>query len=520
MIEYQEFIQWFRVLQSKPNWLFDKDNENEQLIALEGILEIGLPSMIGDLIPFLKSENDNVRDRTCEIITLLYNKIQSKKEFYHSLKHCGFEKADFSAFKQNFSVDKFNMLLTIASLNWSGYIREEAVKLLANTNDKQAIPFLIFRLADWVEPVRKAAYLGLKQYKKQEFLSALIENLPLIEWLQKVERTNLGSIYKEVLEFIIIENKAFVFRLYPQFSDKIRFLIAKNLINQLFLSSEEVELILKDRHFSVRQLMIDKFSILSNTQINQLLNDKSAKIRLAILYKLKELSHDFNSIVFPFLADNSASIREFSRFVLRGNDSDFSRIYYENLLKNKQIFGSILGLAETNGKEYNEILLGYWAKDSIKIKKIALSALMKLDEDKAYHIALDSLDSDLKGIRNISIDFLSQRANIDVLSKARTTYLSGNKDVQISMIKMFHIIGSWAGFSDLILGTINEDEEIRRLSVSYIQLWKNKAIRRFTKPSKQELERIQKVFELAYETHVKRQFFKMNPLVKLDFYFK
>ncbi len=520
MIEYQEFIQWFRVLQSKPNWLFDKDNENEQLIALEGILEIGLPSMIGDLIPFLKSENVNIRDRTCEIIILLYYKIQSKKEFYHSLKHCGFEKADFSAFKQNFSDDKFNMLLTIASLNWSGYIREEAVKRLANANDKQAIPFLIFRLADWVEPVRKTAYLGLKQYKKNEFLSALIENLPLIEWLQKVERTNLGSIYKEILEFIILENKEFVLDFFAQFKDDIRFLIAKNLIKQGGFSKNEVELLSKDKHFLIRKLLIDKFGLLSQKHIEQLLKDKSAKIRLDILYKLKEQRSDFNKIVFPFLADNSASIREFSRFILRGTISDFSQIYYENLVKNSQIVGSILGLAETNGKQYKEILLDFWIKDNTKIKKTALLALIKLDEEKAYHIALDNLESDLKGIRDICIDFLSQSGNIDVLSKARAVYLSGSKDVQISMIKMFHKIGSWAGFSDLILGTINEEEEIRRLSVGYIQLWKNKAIRRFTKPNQNELERIEKTFELAYEMHEKQQFFKKNPLTKLDFYFK
>ena len=170
----EEFWQCLQTLHSKPKWLFGSAQEEEKLAALNTILEIGLPRNICNLIPFLKSENVKIRDRTCDVIIALCQKIVSKKDLYENLKYCEIDISDIDHFKYVFPEDKFHILLTIASLNKSGYVREKAVKLLGNANDDQAIPFLIYRLADWVERVRKAASLALAAYKIKEFLPVFI----------------------------------------------------------------------------------------------------------------------------------------------------------------------------------------------------------------------------------------------------------------------------------------------------------------------------------------------------------
>jgi hypothetical protein len=41
----------------------------------------------------------------------------------------------------------------------------------------------------------QAALKGIEKYKTTEYIDSLIENLPIFEWLKKVERTDLSGIY-------------------------------------------------------------------------------------------------------------------------------------------------------------------------------------------------------------------------------------------------------------------------------------------------------------------------------------
>src|SRR5690606_17792210 len=132
----------------------------------------------------------------------------------------------------------------------------------------------------------------------------------------------------------------------------------------------------------------------------KLLKDKSARIRLQTLYNLKR-REDFSKIVYTFLSDNSASIREFARYTLKNSISDFPNIYNENLKRKVNIIGALSGLAEINGKNFVESIVTYLTDTKIKIRKTAFLALKQLNNDKAYDFALQNLDSENIGIRNI-----------------------------------------------------------------------------------------------------------------------
>ena len=71
--------------QKKQGWLFKKDNIEERLLALTKILEFGYPSSIQNLIPFLKDENKEIQHTTCNVITQLFKKIETKKGYYDTL---------------------------------------------------------------------------------------------------------------------------------------------------------------------------------------------------------------------------------------------------------------------------------------------------------------------------------------------------------------------------------------------------------------------------------------------------
>jgi HEAT repeat protein len=516
MNRHEELWQNLQILQKKPRWILGKENVNEKLLALDKISELGFPNTIANLMPFLKAKHSKIREKTCNTIVEYFKKLSIKGNLYDTLKHCQIDIADLESTFSLFPEKEKNVLLSIATLNSSGFVRERAVELLAKANDGALIPFLIYRLSDWVKPVRVAADKALRKYLSKEYLPYWVENLPLLDWLQKVERVNLNEIRTAVLDYILKENRHVVLPQYYTFKDKNRLILAKNIINEA--SNEEIDLFLKDNHFLVRNLVFDKFEMLSDNQIEHLLSDKSPMIRLKTLYKLQRNNADIVNFAERFLADNSASIREFSRFILKTRISDFASWYFNNFSNRQQVVGNILGLAETNGKNYTQEIFDLWEEGNIKVKKAILHALTKLDGELAFNIALSNFDSNVLSLRKISLNIIGKRADKETINRIRQAYEIGDIEMRKSILKMFNNIGGWIGLADFMLGTIDESKEIRVLSCEYLKWWQQKATRLFTRPNIDDLERSKEIFKLTFEIHEKRKFFDENPLKNLDFY--
>ena len=311
----------------------------------------------------------------------------------------------------------------------------------------------------------------------------------------------------------------YVFKHFTSFSDKTRLLLAKRISSSGNTIASKITLFLNDKHFLIRNFALQHFDKLSQEQINNLLKDKSARVRIQVLYKLKSQS-GFTQLIRLFLTDKSASVRELSRFSLKNEIADFATIYNDNLKENKEIFASLCGLAETDGKQFSENVEPFLQDKKIKIRKTAFLALTKLNEQKAYDFAITKLDSEFIGIRNVAIEFLQKKLNFEILEKAREIYLNGNYDLKKAMLKMFSNIGGWTTLADIIIGSIDENENIRNLSLDYLQMWKTKAVRLFTHPKTGELERLKKIFNFAFDIHEDKKYFKENPLTGLDFYLR
>lgn len=516
-MEIWQYIEFLR----RPNktWFLSKDSTEEKINALTKIANDGYPSLIYSLTEFLKDANKEIRETTCRTITHLFKKIDNKKGYYDTLKHCGISKSDIDFYETNFPKELYVELLAISSLNGSGYVREKAVKKLTQVDSPRAIQFLIYRLADWVLPVRQAALNGIDNYKTTDYIDSLIESLPIFEWLQKVERTDLSGIYQDIVEFIAITNRTYVIDNFKKYPDKLRILLARHISSSLREDSQELKQFLTDKHFLIRNLAINHFDKLGQAEIKQLLHDKSANVRLQTLYCLKD-QNGFEITVKKFLADNSATIRHFARFRLKRSNIDFAKFYNDNLLSNYQVSGSLSGLAETDGKQYSNTVKSYLDDKKVRVKKAAFLALSKLDEEGAYDFAFLNLDSPYLGLRNVIIEFLSHIPRQEVLTKARNLYQIDNYDLKESMLKLFNKVGGWTAIPDLMIGTIDENENIRQLAFGYLQIWRARAARLFSTPKQGEIERAKQIFNFVSETQEYKQYFETDPVDGLDFYFK
>jgi HEAT repeat protein len=512
-----ELWEYLQILSKKEKgWLFKSDNLEERLIALDQIAGLAHPTDIQYLISYLKDSKTEVQSSTINIIMHLFKQIETKKEYYDALKHCDITEEDIDYYKQNYSLDEYLTLLAISSLNHSGYVREKAVRNLINTGDERAIPFIVYRMADWVNPVRTCALNGVKAFKKTEFINALVRHLPIFAWLQKVERVDLSEAFNEIMDFIIKDNRQYIVANYNTFGDKTRLLIAKQISESTNFGLSELSLLLQDKHFLIRNLALNHFDKLNKNELTKLLADHSARVRIQTLYKLKG-QNNFSEIIYPFLFDESTSIREFARFSLKNQGLNFAFLYNNSLLAKRNITASLNGLAETKGLAYVEEVEVFLVSQKPKIRKAAFAALAKLDAKKGYSFALANLETDYVGVRNLIVEFLAKQPTEEVLQKAREIFINGSFPLKKSMLMLFNKVGKWTAIADIMLGTINENETIRQLSFDYLQQWRKKIINNFTQPKVADLERANKIFTFVFEMHEAKKYFRQNPLTGIDF---
>lgn len=503
----------------QPGWkvLFSKELKEARIQALAQIAAEGNASYIGSLTGYLSSGNKQLREEACRAIIHLFHKIKIGRGAYQTLKYCKITKAQIAHYKIAFPTDAYVELLAISTFNSNGYVREYAVKKLAEVKRPGAIPFLIYRLSDWVLPVRERALESLRTYMTVDYIDEIIKNLSLFEMLQKVERVNLGEVYQQLVEFIVKHNREYALANFEKYPDQLRRLLARHLSLSMADGSREIELFMADPHFVIRNLANTHFNKLNDEQIQRLLGDKSPMVRFQTLYNLKT-SKNFKALIRNYLADKSGAIRNLARYSLRDAKVDFAGIYSENLKERRHIIGSLAGMAELDAKQHDETVKLFVVAPEIKTRRAAFLALTKLDAHSAYLFAMENLDNAHGGIRNSVIDFLAAHRGNEVLEKARSIYMAGNEDLKVSMLQLLKRIGGWAVIPDLMLGTIDASKTIREVSLLCLRMWKSHAGELYIRPDQQEKERALETFTFVSNTHNEKRYFASNPLEGLDFY--
>lgn len=102
---YAEYNKCIEVLKSKPKWFGANENNSMKLECLATFQSKGSPSNIHALIPFLKGSNEVIKQRTAEVIVMLFEKLKSQNQLYDSLKYLPIDVSDIDFFNRNFTKD-------------------------------------------------------------------------------------------------------------------------------------------------------------------------------------------------------------------------------------------------------------------------------------------------------------------------------------------------------------------------------------------------------------------------------
>ena len=113
------------------------------------------------------------------------------------------------------------------------------------------------------------------------------------------------------------------------------------------------------------------------------MQDQSVRIRVNALYATKAFSPTFDSTIILLLSDESVSVRELSRDLLKFKSLDFPEIYRERIKHELFLSGSLTGLSEIGTIKDLQTFEQHINSNKSKIVTGCLIAINKFSPEKA-----------------------------------------------------------------------------------------------------------------------------------------
>ena len=286
--------------------------------------------------------------------------------------------------------DNFLWLVRLGTMHPNGWFREKCIRKLEG--DKASAKFLLLRLNDWVEPVRKAAWDIYELMPDLNFEEAM-DSFPYMEKLVRSERVNISYIHR--IENRLIEilqaNFAAVLHLNMKIYDERSRKYLYRLIMEHKLSDQEtIKAILKREKSGqcqkvIMTLFMDQYE-LSPEEAEAFLSYKGMVVqRMTLEYKYGLLGNYWDGVE-KMLLSPYASVREFTRYILkRHTEIDILQYYRERLDTEKRTI-CILGIGESGKAEDAEILMPFLEDKDAATVRNAIHAISLLKGDDAREL--------------------------------------------------------------------------------------------------------------------------------------
>jgi hypothetical protein len=123
------------------------------------------------------------------------------------------------------------------------------------------------------------------------------------------------------------------------------------------------------------------------------------------------------------------------------------------------------------------------------IQLACLTGIQKLDLKHAQGIALRLFPYAPNKIKKRCIEILSRTWNQDVLAETEKMFVSSDAVLKRMILILYNTVGGWDVLSQLIRGTAEKDSSVRELAWNFLQKWREKALRLFTRPPKEAIDR-------------------------------
>jgi len=456
-----------QISHSKPRFYapdFDKFNEFGQIISI---------------FDYVLNPDFAIADKAAKTIHRLFNTVSvfKNKQLYETFRHLRINKSDIQRFDR-FDLELKVTLLCIASMNGNGYSREVALDKLAEIKTKKTIPFILFRLADWVSPIRIKAEAIFKNFITEENKLYFIQNHKLLNWLLQVERTDLKGLFNEISDLLTskpLENEEV-----NMLSEGERFFYFISFVRQEKLDNKMVSQMLNDKYYLIRIIVVKNIDKLNDKKVvlSKLLSDISQKVRqgaISLIYNQK--IEDFEEILKELIFDTSSTIRYDARRLLdKIGKQDYQEYYKANLKKQKHLVGSILGLSEVADNSDIDTIKAFLDSKRAKVQSAALYGIYNLDKDLATDIAYQIIQ-DINPVSTKKVaEMILSKQGIDY-NKLRQIYDKTDTTGKKLILRLFNQYSGWSVAGDFLKALTECDDTIKLMAKSFLRNWNLYTIR-------------------------------------------
>lgn len=455
---------------------------------------------IPDLLSYALAPNHEVRAEARSAIRRLFERLPLEQlpALDEALRTGWVHVEDWYGLKP--SVKKLNRrdaddltLLAFMSAHRNGYVREEAIHSLGKDSSGTAIPFLLVRLVDWVEAVRRAADIELIDKLQPQFGSVFVRCLGLLGRLS--EHSRFRPAYREWVDELLrrpacaehvvtgLDSSQRIVRRasYPIAASNP----ALDKRSILHRAIAEPDVAIRRWAFSSGPVLLPDGEI---DWAKLAANDPYPPIRQGafdVLARTEVSPEEFSK----FLFDRCTGIRRacqalcIERFGL-----DPAQAYRKALSggNNSRMEVALRGLAETGTREDGQSLLGFLDHPSARVRCAVIRGLDILKVEQIEEKLLKRIASDTRSVAREAACVLLMRKTVSPGTIWATAKQNPHEQVPLSVLRQMWRAGKWVQLRLYLDSSASENQGLARCALERLVVWESHFNRTFVEPSARE----------------------------------
>ena len=399
-------------------------------------------------------------------------------------------------------------ILGLLSFHHNGFVRYEAVKLLAQVDDGDELRYLLIRQNDWVDPISSDAKAFVRERLTLRYLEHFTREVPLVVHLLKYRRRDLSGVVTAFVELLVQPDQSSLLEKVLRSNDRESCRCVADLALEIGGSHRErVVRIGIQSSDPVLRLHCSRAvgGVLRKDEAIQvcdrLLRDSFMPVRReAYLLRTSSLPGSADATWRECLFDKSRSLRELARFHLRDTETDVAEVYRQALSIDPSSLRAISGIAETGDESDLPALRESLASPLASMRAEAIRGIGRIGSeevvtalagyltDESPRVAREASRQLQPHASQLGPEFLLNLLSTDVPEHAGPCIL-----------RMVFDLGRWPGFPYLIHAAVMENASIASYAEKLIELWLTppRSCRVFTQPTEHQRQQILAALETA-----------------------
>lgn len=394
-------------------------------------------------------------------------------------------------------------VLGLASFHRNGFVRHEAVRLLATNEDGAELPFLLIRQNDWVHPIAADAQAAIDRRITDAYLPHLVNSLRLILHLKKFSRHDHSTIVRRTVALLLRKEHDDILR--AAVESPIR--EVRREVVRLGLESDDENRISLVRYglnsndplvrLACSRCLPQFFEADAlSAELSKLVNDSFMPIRReALRSQAEHFPAHAISVWRQALLDAHRSIRELARYSLsKLGEEDHADFYRRVISEQPNSLAAVDGLAET-GDTSDITFFRQLLKHELPSRRcVSIRGLSHVAGEAAIPELLDLLRDESRSVvreagkeLTPNLYLVGGERLLAVALEAPTLF------ARQTAVMLIAAMGKWSSIPWLIKATSEAKGEAARHAEQLIEEWfyPPKCNRVFTRPSENQRQSIE-----------------------------